>query len=116
MERGPRRSSSGATRESNHSAVSLLPMRRPADVRNLALLSSCAGMPTLRFERAVFHSSRHAPTACTEFLRTRLRFFALIKNSTLLFSSDSALFAKTLGGGVHPARSRWPRPIDLKVE
>ena len=27
-------------------------------------------------------------------LRTLLRFFALTKNSTLLFSSDSALFAK----------------------
>jgi len=31
-------------------------------------------------------------------LRTLLRFFALTKNSTLLFSSDSALFAKNTRG------------------
>jgi len=36
------------------------------------------------------------------FLHTLLRFFALTKNSTLLFSSDSALFAQnTRGLGVH---------------
>ena len=33
-------------------------------------------------------------------LRTPLHFFALPKNSTLLFSSDSALFAKKRGEGV----------------
>ena len=33
------------------------------------------------------------------FLRTLLHFFALFKNSTLLFSSDSALFAKKNGAG-----------------
>ena len=32
-------------------------------------------------------------------LRTLLRFFALPKKSTLLFSSDSALFARRTGGG-----------------
>src|ERR1700687_899299 len=33
-------------------------------------------------------------------VRTLLHFFALIKNSTLLLSSDSALFTKNTGGGV----------------
>jgi hypothetical protein len=35
-------------------------------------------------------------------LRTLLRFFALTKISTLLFSSASALFGQNTGGGVSP--------------
>src|SRR5713101_1271751 len=41
------------------------------------------------------------------FLRTLLHFFALTKNSTLLFSSDSTLFAKnTRGWGTPPLSAR----------
>src|SRR5713101_8947742 len=39
------------------------------------------------------------------FLRTLLSIFAFTKNSTLLFSSDSALFAKNTRGGVPPTPS-----------
>jgi len=48
---------------------------------------------------------RHSPLATVfkpflfKFLRILLRFFALAKNSTLLFSMNSALFAKKHGEG-----------------
>src|SRR6266851_566373 len=44
------------------------------------------------------HPLRTIPFLFT-FLRTLLHFFALAQNSTLLFSSDSALFAQNTRGG-----------------
>jgi len=46
------------------------------------------------------------------FLRTLLRFFALVQNSTLFFSIDSALFAEnTRGGGYALSLLSKPLPV-----
>ena len=56
-------------------------------------------VPTIpEMELSTQHLPRSLKFFLFKFLRTLLRVFALAKNSTLLFSSDSALFAKKHGG------------------
>src|SRR6266849_5843839 len=58
------------------------------------------------------HPSPLLPSFVFMLLRTLLHFFALAQNSTLLFSSDSTLFAKnTRGVGVLLTSRIPPSPI-----
>src|SRR5258708_926201 len=84
--------------------------------------SSCAGVPTLRFERAVFHvSSRHAgklprPTVLHRILAHSFAFSCTYeKLSPFPFKHFRTLCPKTPGGG-YPFSSIWPRVIASKVE
>ncbi len=56
-------------------------------------------------------SNYHLISCVFTVLRTLLHFFALTKNSTLLFSTDSTLFAKKPGGGVFLRTSRKGEPL-----
>src|SRR5712664_2500225 len=72
------------------------PQRSDVQIRKSKLSCSCGAEIPIRAAR--FGVFRSIPFVF-RFLRTLLRFFALCKNSTLFFSSDSALFAKNTGGG-----------------